>query len=325
MVHTSFSRAIARTFFIGLLLWVAAISGIAGAASEIPVLKAERWVNSPPLNAQTLRGKIVLIDVWEYTCINWIRTSPFVKAWHRDYSSLGLVIVGAHAPEFAFGKISEHVNRGIRDHGLTYPIAIDNDYAIWRGLHNNAWPAKYLFDAQGKLVKSWIGEGSYDEIEAAIRRLLVAANPNVKLPPNTSEVTAFSKSGMPSYLGITDETYIGAGRSVPGSVAVTGDWKTEREYIELRKGTGRITLPFVAGEVNLIMQPGPSGKAAVTVLLDGKPVSSARGADVGPDGIATFDRSGMIRLIARAPREEHVLTLIASDPGLRAYVFTFGS
>jgi len=324
MVHTSFSRAIARTFFIGLLLWVAAISGIAGAASEIPVLKAERWVNSPPLNAQTLRGKIVLIDVWEYTCINWIRTSPFVKAWHRDYSSLGLVVVGAHAPEFAFGKISEHVDRGIRDHGLTYPVAIDNDYAIWGGLHNNAWPAKYLFDAQGKLVKSWIGEGSYDEIETAIRRLLVAANPNVKLPPNTAEVTAFSMSRMPSYAGITEETYIGAARSVPGSVTVTGDWKTEREYIELRKGTGRITLPFVAGEVNLIMQPGPSGKAAVTVLLDGKPVSSARGADVGPDGIATFDRSGMIRLIARAPRQKQVLTLIASDPGLRAYVFTFG-
>ena len=321
MVRASFSRAIARTLFLGPLLWIAAIPGLAGAASEIPALKAARWVNSPPLNAQTLRGKIVLI---EYTCINWIRTSPFVKAWHRDYSGLGLVVVGAHAPEFAFGKLPEHIDRGIRDHGLTYPIAIDNDYSIWRGLHNNAWPAKYLFDAQGKLVKSWIGEGSYDEIETAIRRLLVAANLNVKLPPNTSEVTAFSKSGMPSYLGITEETYIGAARGVPGSVVVNGDWKTEREYIELRKGTGRITLPFVAGEVNLIMQPGPSGKAAVTVLLDGKPVSNARGADVGPDGMATFDRSGMIRLIARAPREKHVLTLIASDPGLRAYVFTFG-
>ena len=134
MVHTSFSRGHSTNFFTWAAFVVAAIPGIAGAASEIPALKVERWVNSPPLNAQTLRGKIVLIDVWEYTCINWIRTSPFVKAWHRDYSGLGLVVVGAHAPEFAFGKLPEHIDRGIRDHGLTYPIAIDNDYSIWRGL-----------------------------------------------------------------------------------------------------------------------------------------------------------------------------------------------
>ena len=116
-------------------------------------------MNSAPLTAAGLRGKVVLVDIWEYTCINWIRTAPYVKAWNRDYAALGLVVVGVHAPEFEFGKRAENIDRGIRDHGLTYPIAIDNEFAIWRALGNDAWPAKYLFDGQGRLVKRWVGEG----------------------------------------------------------------------------------------------------------------------------------------------------------------------
>ena len=259
-------------------------------------------MNSPPLTAEALRGKVVLVDFWEYTCVNWIRTAPYVKAWHRDYAALGLVVVGVHAPEFEFGKHAEHIDRGIRDHGLTYPIAIDNDFATWRALGNDAWPAKYLFDAQGKLVKRWAGEGRYDEIEAEIRRLLVAAKPGIQLPAVSPEATAFARTGQPSYAGITNETYVGAERREPGTVTLEGDWRSERQYVELRKGTGKIVLPFTAGEVNLVMQPGSSGTAAVTVLLDGKPVGEARGADVGADGVARFDRSGMIRLVAGAPR-----------------------
>src|SRR5215204_2828800 len=137
MVYTSFSRAMAGRLLLALLSWVAAIPGPAQAAVPIPALKAERWVNSPPLNAQALRGKIVLIDVWEYTCINWIRTLPYLQAWHRDYAALGLVVVGVHSPEFEFGKRAENIDRGIRDHGLTYPIAIDNQFAIWRALGND--------------------------------------------------------------------------------------------------------------------------------------------------------------------------------------------
>lgn len=307
---------------IWTLLMAASSTGLA--AAELPAMHATRWVNSSPLTVEKLRGKVVLIDVWEYTCINWIRTSPYVKAWNRDYSALGLVVVGVHDPEFAFGKLPQNIDRGIRDHGLTYPIAIDNDFAIWTALHNSAWPAKYLFDAQGKLVKSWIGEGDYDDVEAAIRRSLLAANPAVKLPSTTPEVAAFSNTGMPSYRGITEETYIGAGRASTGAVTLSGDWKAEREYVELRKGAGKITLPFVAGEVNLVAQPGSSGKASFTVLLDGKSVGSARGADVDQAGVASFDRSGMLRLIAGAPRGRHVLTLVTSDPGIRAYVITFG-
>ena len=299
-------------------------AGVALAASELPPLQAERWVNSAPLTAQALRGKVVLVDIWEYTCINWIRTMPFVKAWNRDYGSLGLVVIGAHVPEFEFGKHAENIDRGIRDHGLTYPIAIDNGYAIWQALDNNAWPAKYLFDAQGKLVRSWIGEGSYDEVEAEIRRLLMAANPGVTLPAVSAEAVAFSKARQPSYFGITPESYVGTLRRERGTFKLEGDWKSEREYVELRNGTGKIVLPFMAGEVNLVVQPGSSGKGAMKVLLDGKPITEGRGADVGADGVARFDRSGMLRLVAGAPAKKHVLTLSSTDPGLRAYVFTFG-
>lgn len=296
----------------------------ASAISNMPTFKVERWVNSTPLTPDLLRSKVVLVDVWEYTCINWIRTLPYVKAWHRQYAELGLVVVGLHAPEFEFGKRAENIDRGIRDHGLTYPIALDNDFATWRALNNDAWPAKYLFDAQGRLVKRWVGEGSYHDVEAEIRRLLMAANPGTKLPPISPESMAFAKAGQPSYAGITAETYVGAERREPGTFSVEGPWRTSRQHVELQNGTGKLHLPFMAGEVNVVMHPGPSGKAAVGVMLDGKPIGEARGADVGPDGVTRFDRAGMIRLVARAPRGNHVLTLVASDPGLQVYVFTFG-
>jgi thiol-disulfide isomerase/thioredoxin len=307
-----------------LFLSVVAASCLASAASDLPSLKAERWVNSPPLTAETLRGKVVLIDFWEYTCVNWIRTAPYVKAWNRDYGTLGLVVIGVHAPEFEFGKRAENIDRGVRDHGLTYPIAIDNDFAIWRALGNDAWPAKYLFDNRGRLVKRWVGEGSYDEIEAEIRRVLVAAQPGMQLPAVSQEALTFAKTRQPSYAGISNETYIGAERGEPGAVTLKGDWHKDRQYVELKEATGEIVLPFTAGEVNLVMQPGSSGRAAVSVQLDGKPVGEARGTDVDTDGVARFDRSGMIRLVAGAPRRRHVLTLSSSDAGLRAYVFTFG-
>lgn len=313
-------RSILPLLFAGVLVGACLVD----AAGKLPAFTVERWVNSMPLTAEALRGKVVLLDIWEYTCINWIRTSPYVKAWHRDYAALGLVVVGLHAPEFEFGKRAGNIDRGIRDHGLTYPIAIDNDFVTWRALGNDAWPAKYLYDGQGRLVKRWVGEGHYDEIEAEIRRQLSTAKPGTRLPPTTPEVTALTRIGQPSYAGITNETYVGSDRGDPGTLTLEGDWRSGRQYLELRKGTGKIIIPFTAGEVNLVMEPGPSGNASVTVLLDGKPVGEARGADVDTDGVARFDRSGMLRLVAGASRGRHVLTLVAADPGLRAFVFTFG-
>jgi len=313
-------KAILPMLFLGAVV----ASAFMRAPTRLPALNATRWVNSPPLNAEGLRGKIVLVDFWEYTCINWIRTAPYIKAWHRDYASLGLVVIGVHSPEFEFGRRAEHIDRGIRDHALTHPLAIDNDFAIWRAFGNDSWPAKYLFDGQGKLVRRWVGEGSYDEIEHEIRRLLTATTPGLRLPAVSPEAMAFAKTGQPSYAGITNEMYLGSDRREPGGFTLDGSWSSSGQYVELRKGTGKIVLPFTGGEVNLVMQPGSSGSASVTVLLDGQPIGDARGADVGADGVARFDRSGMLRLVARAPRGRHVLTLVSSDPGLRAYSFTFG-
>src|SRR5687768_1431923 len=313
-----------KTILPLLFFGVIAGSCIVGAAGKLPAFKVERWVNSAPLTAAGLRGKVVLVDVWEYTCINWIRTLPYVQAWNRDYASLGLVVIGVHSPEFEFSKRAENIDRGIREHKLTYPIAIDNEFAVWRALGNDAWPAKYLFDGEGHLVKRWVGEGRYDEIESEIRRLLGAADPGVRLPPVSHEATVFARTGQPSYAGITGETYLGEERREHGTVTLEGDWRSERQYVELRKGTGKIAVAFTAGEVNLVVQPGPAGSAAVTVLLDGKPVGDVRGADVGSDGVSRFDGPRMIRLVAGAARRRHVLTLLTSDPGVRAFAFTFG-
>jgi thiol-disulfide isomerase/thioredoxin len=313
-------KAIMPVLFLGATV----TADFALAASDVPDLKAQRWVNSTPLTAEALRGKVVLVDFWEYTCINWIRTSPYVKAWSRDYVKFGLVVIGVHAPEFEFGKRAENIDRGIRDHGLSYPIAIDNDFAVWQAFGNDAWPAKYLFDAQGKLVRRWVGEGSYDQIESEIRHLLTAAKPGTALPEVSREASAFAKTGAPSYRGITSETYVGTERRERGTFTLEGDWQSRRQFVELQAGTGKITLPFTAGEVNLVVQPGPTGTSAMTVLLDGQPIGDARGADVGSDGVVRFDRSGMIRLVAAGPKGKHVLTLIGKNPGVQAYVFTFG-
>lgn len=286
--------------------------------------EVQRWVNSPPLTADALRGKVVLVDFWEYTCVNWIRTSTYVKAWHREYAEAGLVVIGVHAPEFEFGRSAANIDQGIRDHGLTYPIALDNDFRVWQAVGNNAWPAKYLFDAEGRLADQWTGEGGYDDVESQIRRLLAAAAPGTVLPPVSAEAMAFTASGQPSYAGITPETYLGTEQRLPGAFDLTGDWRGSGEYVELSAGTGEVLLPFDAGEVNLVAQPGPSGRTAVTVLLDGEPVGAERGADVDPDGVARVDRAGMVRLVNGASRGERLLTLALDEPGLRGYVFTFG-
>lgn len=248
MLTPSCFHPLARVIMSLLFLGATGGPGIAIAASEMPPLKAERWVNSPPLTPEGLRGKVVLVNFWEFTCINWIRTSPYVKAWDRDYGKLGLVVIGVHAPEFEFGKQREIIDRGIRDHGLSYPIAIDNDFAIWNAFDNDAWPAIYLFDAQGKLVNRWVGEGSYDQIESELRRLLLAANLGAKLPPVSPEASAFAKTGMPFYAGITGESYVGARRRERGMFKLEGDWRSDGQFVELQKGTGTIVLPFIAGE-----------------------------------------------------------------------------
>ena len=184
----------------------------------------------------------------EYTCVNWIRTAPYVKAWNRDYAPLGLVVIGVHAPEFEFGKRAENIDRGIRDHRIdAIPIAIDNDFAIWRAFGNDAWPAKYLFDDRGRLVRRWVGEGSYDEIEREIRRLLVAAQPGAQLPAVSERDRRRSRrpANLPTLASRTRPTSALSRREL-GAVTLKGDWHTDRQYVELKKGSGEIVLPFTA-------------------------------------------------------------------------------
>jgi thiol-disulfide isomerase/thioredoxin len=279
--------------------------------APMPRFIADRWVNSPPLQPETLRGKVVLVDFWEYTCVNCIRTLPYVKAWARQYGGVGLVVVGVHAPEFEFGKRAENIDRGIRDHGLTYPIAIDNDFSTWTAYRNRAWPAKYLFDAQGKLRGVWLGEGEYVEIENKIRELLAQAGAKA-LPPPTAEVKAYRE--QPFDTEITPETYLGtARRDEDDAVARVGSWKSEAEYVEhVGDEPAKLVLDFRGGEVNLVLEVGAK-PAQLLVKLDGK--------DLGP---TTIDRSGMFRLVHDAGKGRHRLELETKDPGLRAYAFTFG-
>jgi thiol-disulfide isomerase/thioredoxin len=222
-------------------------------------LRSRRPLRRTETPAEGLRGKVVLVDFWEYTCINWIRTAPFVSAWHARYADLGLVVVGVHTPEFEFGKLPENVDRGIRDHRVTYPIAIDNDHGTWAAFHNDAWPTKYLFDAKGRLRGVHVGEGAYPAIETAIRALLTEAGAR-SLPPMTAEVMAYARQGEVAYGRQSPETYLGAGRRHGnGGVALVGDWKTEREYVEHKADVGADSIARFdrSGMVRLVRGAGP--------------------------------------------------------------------
>ena len=177
-------------------------------------------------------------------------------------------------------------------------------------------------------MKRWIGEGRYDEIEEEIRRQLIATHPGTPLPSTTPEATAFATTGQASYAGITNETYLGSERREPGTITLEGSWRSGHQYVELEKGTGKSSFPFTAGEVDLVVQPGASGRAAITVLIDGKPLGEGRGADVGTDSVARFDRSGMLRLVAGASRRRHVLASRrkrSGPPGVRVHLWPLTS
>lgn len=290
--------------------------------ARMPDFRASRWLGSRPLSREALAGRVVLVDFWEYTCVNCIRTLPYVQAWHERYRDAGLVVIGVHAPEFEFAKESHNVERGVREHGLTYPIALDNEFATWNAYDNHAWPAKYLFGADGRLVSAWVGEGRYPEVEAAIRAALVASG--ARELPRPTEITAAYREERVRTGRITEERYLGTLRRVPETFALEGTWSHSDEYLE-HEGSkvGRLRMTFRASEVNLVADPG--GRAAeIVVRLDGRRLDEAHGTDVGRDGVARFDRPGMVSLVRGAALEEHELVLETRSPGLRLFAFTFG-
>jgi len=309
---------------------------------------ANGWVHSEPLTPAMLRGKVVLVDFWTYTCINWQRTEPYVRAWAEKYRDSGLVVIGVHTPEFEFEKLPDNVRAGIEAFRVGYPVAIDNDYAIWRAFDNRYWPAIYIADANGRVRYHQFGEGAYARTEAVIRQLLreaghPPAGDDVARPDARGSEVAADWENLRS-----GENYLGAGRS-DGFVSVTdlgrrrgdhdprtalrrnewtlvGDWTIRPDAVALEKPGGRIVYRFHARDVHLVMGPPMPGAAVhFRVLLDGHRPGRDHGTDIDDAGNGTATGQRLYQLIRQSgPIADRVIEIKFLDPGIDAYVFTFG-
>lgn len=313
---------------------------------------AVQWLNSPPLTAAGLRGKVVLVDFWTYSCINCLRTLPYTTAWARKYAPYGLVVIGVHAPEFAFERDIGNVKKAVHDLGIDYPVAIDNGYAIWRAFGNEYWPAHYFVDAQGRIRHHHFGEGEYAQSERAIQALLAeAGHPealNVPLgltgAPAKGALAAADSADVRS-----PETYVGYARAEdftsPGGVVrdtahrydapaqpdlndwgLAGTWQVGAERATLAAPAGRIVYRFHARDLHLVLGPGASGKPVrFRVTLDGAAPGAAHGADVDAQGYGTVTGQRLYQLV-RQPGAiaDRTFSIEFLDPGVAAYAFTFG-
>ncbi|MFO7591539.1 MAG: redoxin domain-containing protein [Acidimicrobiia bacterium] len=304
---------------------------------------AKGWINSEPLTTADLRDKVVVYDIWTYSCVNCIRTFPYLRAWHDRYADDGLVIVGVHSPEFEFEKVHSNVEDAVERNSIEYPVALDDDMDIWNAFGNQYWPAKYIADRRGRVRYLHFGEGGYEESEAVIRTLLglKASAPFAEVPGGTeSDQTTLSDP-------ITRETYLGslrgnlglpAGTSTspepedlaPGEARVVGTWDAGPEAVESRAADAAIILRYEAREVNLVMAAPDGGPIDVTVELDGNPLPPEfrTPQTMVDDSGATFVRvtvSDLYRLVLAPEIGDHTLRLTARAPGLQAYAFTFGA
>lgn len=296
-----------------------------------------KWINSAPLTMQALRGKVVLVDFWTYTCINCIRTLPYIRSWHEKYKDKGLVIVGVHTPEFEFEKDLDNVKKAAADFELTYPIMQDNDYKTWRAYANRYWPAKYLIDKNGKIRYTHFGEGDYDETEEMIQRLLKEAGSTVdeKIENPTYRVETRSPEtylGYERMAGIVSPepvrpdilTEFSAPAILPrNSFAFTGKWTIGGERAMPQTGA-TLTYHFEAKEVFLVMRPKEDAKGGIRVFLDGVPVPEKfKGEDVEQSNVKiTTDR--LYKLIKLPSAGKHILKLEVLDGDIELYAFTFG-
>ncbi len=299
-----------------------------------------RWFNSPPLKLSSLRGRVVLIDFWTYTCINCLRTLPYIKAWDERYRDEGLTIVGVHTPEFQFEKVAANVQRAIDDKELRYPVVQDNEFGTWNAFTNQGWPSKFLIDATGKVRYAHLGEGEYKETEAAIRTLLAeagerklgsAAKPKGEIETVGARATAETYLGSAraqgfSPVGPADGTrdYTAArGDELPQSVfSLGGRWRVDEESAKAVRSAS-ITARVVGTAVYLVLSSDGDRPRRVHVRLDGKPISARdAGADVR-GGVVTVRRQRLYSLVKIGSIQEHVLTL-RLDPGVAGYAFTFG-
>lgn len=290
-----------------------------------------RWFNSEPLTLSQLRGKVVLVDFWTYTCINCIRTLPYLKNWYAKYKDKGLVIVGVHTPEFEFEKNPDNVARAIKDFDLEYPVMQDNNYATWNAYNNRYWPAKYLIDKDGRIRYTHFGEGAYDETERVIAELLgqraTIDNPQYRIQARTPEL----------YLGYARIAYFAspeklirdasgdytAPENLPKNYfAFEGTWVVGNERAMPTKGA-RLVLYFDAQEVYLVMRPKPVTSGRVSVSLDGKMLDGSEGEDV-VNGFVTVTKDRLYKLIKLPSADDHILELRFLDDNIELYAFTFG-
>jgi thiol-disulfide isomerase/thioredoxin len=321
------------------------------------------WFNSPPLSLRRLRGRVVLIDFWDYTCVNCIRTLPYLKAWHERYRDLGLTVIGVHTPEFTFAQYESNVERGIREFGLEYPIVSDSNYELWKAYANRAWPAKYLIDGEGYIRHAHLGEGAYQETEQVIQELLREINPALSLPPLMPAVRAEDQPGAVCYQA-SPELYLGHRRgrignpggfqedraadytterlldlekSEEGVFYLSGRWASTAEFVEAADGgqDHRIALRYSAAAANLVMASHRTSSAEVFLRLDGRPLTPEEAtpdtrfrrcpADDGDtsESYLVVDRPRMYALVDHREFGEHTLELVSKTPGLAAYAVTF--
>jgi hypothetical protein len=311
--------------------------------------RATAWVNSASLTANDLRGKTVVVNFCTYTCINWLRSLPYVRAWAEKYRDQGLVVIGAHTPEFGFEKDLDNVRRACNDLRVEYPVAVDNDYAIWNGFENQYWPALYFLDAKGALRDRHFGEGGYDEAERTIQRLLVEAGAKdvkrgrVKLEPQGIEAPADWRSlaSPENYLGSdrTEGFVTGRGRATArgheyaaptrlqsNEWALTGDWSVGRQAVALNQPGGRILSRFHARDLHLVMAPATRGASVrFRVRIDGQAPDLGHGGDVDVLGEGHAREQRLYQLIRQTrPITERLFEIEFLDAGIEAYAFTFG-
>jgi thiol-disulfide isomerase/thioredoxin len=289
------------------------------------------WLNSDPLTAQALRGRVVLVDFWTYSCVNWLRTLPYVGAWHERYAEQGFVVVGAHAPEFGFEHDLGNVRHAVDELGVSYPVVIDNDFSIWRSFGNRYWPAVYLVDGDARVRFRHFGEGAYEETERAIQDVLGIDEPVVSV-----DATGFAEAADWDTLN-SPETYVGHARGERRSDraaealtvnewALAGAWSVGDEAAVLEAADGAIAYRFEARDLNLVLAPPASGEPVrFTIRLDGQPPGEARGVDADASGAGTVDEPRMYQLVReRGAAGPRTFEIAFHDPGVRAYVFTFG-
>jgi thiol-disulfide isomerase/thioredoxin len=317
---------------------------------QLPSLSgATGWLNSPALTATDLRGKVVLVNFWTYTCINWLRQLPYVRAWAEKYRDDGLVVLGAHTPEFDVEHDLDNVRRAVKDMRVDYPVVIDNDYAIWDAFANQYWPALYIVDVQGRIRHHRFGEGDYSQSEAIIQRLVTEAGTG-RIGHELVSVDAGGVEAAADWDSLwSPETYLGYGRaenfaSSNGAVldtphsyaaparlalnqwALAGDWTVGRQAIVLNQAGGRIAYRFHARDLHMVMAPlTPGTSVRFRVGLDGQPPGAAHGTDLDDQGNGTLTDPRLYQLVRQpGPVSERTFEITFLDPGARAYVFTFG-